>query len=948
MTMAPNTYRQRLLVAAACGLVAITVAPARAADAPTAAGLTATVAQASAPVENVVVKAAKRLLKEKNSPSAVTELGAAQISAAGVAGSASSLLSQAPSVFVYQQGLGDNAPELTIRGLRGLEIATTLDGVPTQDLEAPGSFYLANNIGGVVTTNQIGGVSVYPGVAYPDKNTFGTIGGTVAYESKRPTNDQYFDVIGSAGSYGTYSEGFEYNSGAIDSPLGTGDNAAKILLNYKNFQTQGFIDGTANRENEMEFAFDKPYADGLSKFQVTAIYNTASGLIENEPVPLPYLTKYGQFSNYPTNLDFARQVNDYATLIVKDEHYVNDYLTVSGTAFYLHNDNQLETYGANSILLPSSAINAGQGQLTVNGSAPFVNNDGGFGYGGYFGPPMPPPFGIYGGGYGGYFYGPGNPYNPAQYYNNPKVCPAATVAAWGGAQYTPCGINAYLSGGSNDTYGIRPSALITPPDFFGISQAIKIGGLAAKESSPTGYAYYGGEPSVPQDAANAAFFPGGGSQRTIYQGYAQDKIDLLDNTLHITPGATLEGTKSSEKAAYAFCASSTEACAANTPAYGPNGAFGSNPNGTNIDKWEPNYKGVKWDRDFLPFLNISYDFDKILPVAKGLSVYASTANSSLFAPLGDFGPNSAGTPPFASQVHLYEGGVKYNVSNIVFTADYFYQKVDRDFGFFSYQSGPLTGESQYSDYGQREFKGQEAAVTWQVTPEWQLFGNASHLLAKYLTSGFALDTVAEDQYGIEQKGSPVSGVPSWLANFGVDYDHKSTLVDNDNLDVRVSGRYTGHQYDTFDYGGNAYLTVPNFPGLEPLNYLGCPGYQGGTTTGPCSAYTRYQQVTGATVTDTHDKGISPFVIFNLDATYVLPTPQLPVIKQLTFNANVQNLFNHFYYQYFYRQETPGSCGTFKSGPFTGLAVNNYACGPEFADAIPGAPLTVFFTVKARF
>ena len=240
--------------------------------------------------------AQRRLLKEKNSPSAVTELGAKQITAVGVAASTGQLLRQAPSVNVYQQGLGDNAPELTIRGVRGIEVATTLDGVPTQDLLAPGNFYLSNNIGGVFTTSQISGVSIYPGVAYPDKNTFGTIGGTIAYSSKRPSNDFYVDVTGSVGSFGTFREGFEVNSGAFDSPLGTGENAAKVLLNYNNFQTQGFIDGTPNRENEMEFAFDKPYTDGLSKFQATVIYNTANGLIENEPVPVPYLNKNGLFS----------------------------------------------------------------------------------------------------------------------------------------------------------------------------------------------------------------------------------------------------------------------------------------------------------------------------------------------------------------------------------------------------------------------------------------------------------------------------------------------------------------------------------------------------------------------------------------------------------------------------------------------------------------------------
>jgi iron complex outermembrane receptor protein len=197
MTSRKQSLRHVLLAAGACAL-ALAVAPGNVARADSSA--TASPAQvnlglgqavAKSETESVVVKAQRFLLREKNSPSAVTELGQKQIAATGVSGSPATLLRQAPSVFVYQQGLGDNAPELTVRGLRGLEIATTLDGIPTQDLEAPGAFYLANNIGGVFTLGQISGVSIYPGVAYPDKSTFGTIGGTIAYDSKRPTNDFY-------------------------------------------------------------------------------------------------------------------------------------------------------------------------------------------------------------------------------------------------------------------------------------------------------------------------------------------------------------------------------------------------------------------------------------------------------------------------------------------------------------------------------------------------------------------------------------------------------------------------------------------------------------------------------------------------------------------------------------------------------------------------------------
>jgi iron complex outermembrane recepter protein len=946
MMSAPN-LRTRLMLAGACALVAVATAPrGRAADATPAASPAAVnlgLGQAAAPqVESVTVRAARRLLKEKNSPSAVTELGAKAISAAGASASPVSLLRQAPSIYVYQQGIGDSAPELTVRGLRGLEIASTLDGVPTQDLLAPGGFYLANNLGGVFTLSQISGVSIYPGVAYPDKNTFGTIGGTIAYDSKRPTNDAYIDVSATAGMFGTFKEGIELNSGSLDSVLGTGDNAIKVLANYYNSQTQGFIDGTPNRENEFELAVDKPYNDGLSKFQATVLYNTANGLIENEPVPLPYLQKYGEFSNYPTNLDFARQSNDFVTVILKDQTYINDYVTVGLTGFYLHNDQQLEDYGDIGLALPAGV----SGPLTVGGASPFLNNPAGFGEGGLYGPPTPPPLGIFGGGYGGYFYGSGNHYNPyAQYPVGSKGCPSNYVNnIWGGlANGAPCGLNDEITGQSSDTYGLQPYALITPPDIFGIANTIKIGGLFAKETQPTAYEYLGGLPNTPLDPAHSAAVRTGGVQRTIYQGYIQDKIDFLDNTLHVTPGLTVEGTKSSYINGNVFGSK-------NASGLGPNGYFSGLGTATDIDQYGY-YKATKWDREYLPFANVSYDFDKIMPSLAGLSVYGSFGTSALFAPVTDFGPNTAGPPPGASIVHLYEGGIKYDTSTLLLSADYFYQKIDRDFGFFQFQSGPQNGLSVYSNFGQRETKGVEASATWQVTPEIQLFGNVSHLLAKYLTSGNAFDTVAEDQFGTAFKGTPETGIPDWLSTFGIDYAKKSIVLDNDALNVRFTGQYTGKQATTYDLDGEAYLNPGiQYPGLLPLTYGGCPGAApaGGNTSGSgCAAYTRYNQLTGATTYDSHG-GISPFAIFNIDINYKLPTPELPVVKYITFDLNGINIFNESYFQYFYKQISPGNCGTFTSGPFKGMAKNNYSCSPSFADAIPGQPASVFFTVTARF
>ena len=859
--------------------------------------------------ENVVVRAQRRLLKEKDSPSAVTELGPAQVAQTGVQGSVATLLRAAPSVYVYQQGIGNNEPVLSIRGTRGLETAQTLDDVPMQDLLNGGSGgYLQNIIGGRFNLDQISGVSIYPGVAYPDKNTFGTIGGTIAYNTLRPTNEKSIDLTGSIGSFGTYNEGFEANSGRLDGWLGTGNDAPKFLLKYSNLQTNGFIDYTPARYNNMLFAFDKPYDEGLSKFQASVLYNTANGLTTPEPLAIPYIVQNGLFSNFSPNQEFSREQNDYLTIILKDDTYINDYLNAGVSAFYLNSDSTTTNFGDPSIYAAPGI----PGSVTVGGASPFNQTPAGFGQQGDYGPGKiyyQPPIYSYDG--------------TAAYPAGTAACPASVAAAWKAiGQVSPCGYNAYVNPIHNDSYGIQPRATITLPDYLGIANTIKLGGLAAKETQPNSPFYFGGTSTPPQTASNRSIYSSGdaadgGVQRTIYLGYLQDKIDLLHNTLHLTPGGTLEGTASSYVGANVFGGKPSAGVLASAYCQAGNPCnFGS-------------FKQTKWDRDLLPFFNVSYDLDRVLPAARGVSLYGSYGESALFAPVTDFSPNLLGSPPSASIVHMYEGGIKYNISNLVLSADYFYQKVDRDFGFFTYQSGPLTGDSLYTNNGQREFKGVEAAATWQVDRRWQVFGNVSHTLAKYLATSLADVTVQEDQFGLATRGTPVTGVPDWLSTFGVDYNHRSLAMTGDELNVRFEGQYTGKQQTTY------YLT--GFENIGPLPGISAkPG-----------SYLYYNALAGQTTYDPHG-GISPFVIFNLDMSYRLPVRNIGPLKTISFDLNVLNLFNNQYLQYFYRQITPTSCGYFTNGPFKGQQISNEGCTPQFASGLPGEPFALTFTATARF
>ena len=905
--------RFKLLVLGSVGTVAVMALATRAlpamAQTPSQNPLASGSAPTAAPpvtVETVTVRAQRRLLKERNSPSASTELGAAQISQVGVTGSIASLLRAAPSVYVYQQGIGNDEPVLSIRGVRGLETADTLDGVPMQDLLNGGSgSYLNAIIGGKFNLDQISGVSIYPGVAYPDLNTFGTIGGTVAYDSLRPSKDAQIVLTGSAGSFKTYNEGIELDSGQFDSGLGTGDDGLSLMARYSNLQTAGYIDYSPARYNSFEAAFDKPFDDGLSRIQGTVLFNTGRGLFGDEPVPVPVLDKFGLYSNYPVSEEYNSQATQYLTVYLKGDKYVNDWLGVGATAFYESTYSKTIDYANVNVFQASGYPNP----YSLGGALPFIQNVDGFGLESFHG-------------YGGPFYDPGyyEADGNATYPVGTAACPAYLAAEYAGTT-SPCGYNSFLDITREHTVGIQPRITITPPDIMGIGNTIKIGGLIAKDMAPADAEYIGATANIPQTPQYAGGIAGDTNarvQRTIFQLYLQDKVDLIDNTLHITPGVTAEGTWSSYIGSQVFDANPTAAEAA-TPycmtygcSYGP-------------------FKATKWDRDYLPFLNIAYDFDKIMPAAKGLSIYGSMAQSALFAPTTDFGPTPTNSPPpFASIVHMYEGGVQYDTPKLAFKVDYFYQKIDRDFGFYEFEAGPFAGDQLDSNLAQREIKGFEAAFTYQATPDFQLFGNASHQLDKNLVTALELNTIQQDQYGFVLKDSPSTGVPDWLSTFGVDFNHKSLVEPGDALNIRFEGQYTGHQYTTYDSNG-----MVDYPALAKF------------FNAPFGSYEYYEDVAGSTLIDPHG-GINPFTIFNLDVNYTMPTPSLKYLRQVTFDLNGLNIFDQHYWQYFYRQISPASCPNFPSGPFKGQPETSYGCTPAFADGVPGEPAAVTLTVTAKF
>ncbi len=709
----------------------------------TAAGTNATSDLGAGPVagNDVAIDTVQKsyrelLLKEQNVPSAVSEVGQAQIQQTGALGSVQSLLKQTPSVNSYQLGVGQNTPELTVRGVRYAELSTTLNGIPINDLLSNGQGgFLTNNVGNPVDITQLSSVNVYPGTAPVDVAGFGTNGGTIAYETLKPTAKPYTELTAGIGSFDYDHYGFTENSGSIP-----GTDGLMLLLKYDQSENSGYIANTAGKFHNMLFSADKPYFDGTSHVTLDVIYNTGrADLPPSSGVPTDEIALYGYTYNQGKNQVVFNESDDYLTAILGDETYINDHLIVGGKFFYVGTDDKTESYVNPDIIYQSYPhqpnfqvpfyIYGPYGPTAVNTNIPFIG-------------------------------GTAARYNPPFFTNEPlSVNPGADPTNVD--SYIP-GEDANVSYQGTDTYGFAPKVNVFLP-----YNNITIGGLFAKE---TDYAqtYFGGPGlDFPQVAGDTSFGYGGGQERTVIQGYVQDRIDLIHNTLHFEPGIAWEGVLTTSHV----------------------------PASARTIQGEGAYDLEGFDKAVEPYIGLSYD----LPYH--MTAYASYGRSASFPQITDYTLGASGSTqaPHNTLVHAYEGGIRYDTPRLLLNVDYFYQKTTSAIGFYA---NYLTDQFFYSNIGSNQYRGVEMNGQYRITPHLQVFATGSFNQADYLNNYSASVTPFQDQFGFAFKDTPLSSIPNWLANFGFSYE-------NGPWSVRVDDQYTGEQFTTY----NISVTNPN-PLLE--------------------------------------------------------------------------------------------------------------------------------------
>ncbi len=273
------------MAVAALGLSAV---GARAADAAAPSATDATTV-ASVVVKGEVVTTAPRVvpLTAAYSESTIT---AQDIKNLSPMASLQTMLSNQPSIFAIENGPNGVGANIFFRAFNSGQFAETFDGVAINDIFNGGVTGQASTFNSVLfIPANVDSVVLTRGINNPAVNSYNSLGGTVNFLPKRPSDDFGGSLGGSYGSFNSYTTQFS---------LDTGDfHGFKQLLQFDHRESDGWLENTEDRNTNVYYSaiYDVPNGNQVS---LVGVYNRNDG---RDPfdMPVPLLQQDGGFYQYP-------------------------------------------------------------------------------------------------------------------------------------------------------------------------------------------------------------------------------------------------------------------------------------------------------------------------------------------------------------------------------------------------------------------------------------------------------------------------------------------------------------------------------------------------------------------------------------------------------------------------------------------------------------------------
>ncbi len=211
---------------------------------------------------------------------------------------AQEVLAREPSIFVTNNGPGGVNTNVTFRSFNSGQFAETYGGIGLNDaFNGAVTAQADNDNNTLVTSNDFESVQLYRGINNPSVNSYNSLGGTINYVPRQPTDTFGGEVGGNYGSFNTIGYHVTLNTGLVD--------GVKQVFSFERQNSDGWTQNDKNSGSNLFYGFDAPLNNGATNIYGSFIYNTSAGLV-NQLLPVDLLSKYGDTYQLPSS-DYLKQ-----------------------------------------------------------------------------------------------------------------------------------------------------------------------------------------------------------------------------------------------------------------------------------------------------------------------------------------------------------------------------------------------------------------------------------------------------------------------------------------------------------------------------------------------------------------------------------------------------------------------------------------------------------------
>ncbi|WP_235985835.1 TonB-dependent receptor [Mucilaginibacter segetis] len=298
----------------------------------------------------------------KNSPTAYTNLSKKDLEKNNFGQDLPYLLDQTPSVVVSSDGgTGIGYTGIRIRGSDATRVNVTINGIPYNDSESQGSYFV--DLPDIAST--INNIQVQRGVG-TSTNGAGAFGGSINIQTTTRRDTAYADISNSAGSYGTVKNTINLGTGLLGDHFSIDGRLSRI-------RSDGYIDRASSHLKSF-FVSGAYYgknstlrANIFSGYERT--YQAWNGIPDYiiSDKSIPNHRRYNELGILPDGSYYPDQVDDYL-----QSHYqllydqkLSDKLAFSGALHYTKGkgyyeefkaDADVEDYGLTPVVIGGTAI----------------------------------------------------------------------------------------------------------------------------------------------------------------------------------------------------------------------------------------------------------------------------------------------------------------------------------------------------------------------------------------------------------------------------------------------------------------------------------------------------------------------------------------------------------------------------------------------------------------